>query len=129
MTVQSYEDLTAWQKGIELVGRIYTATGAFPRSEIFGIVSQMRRAAASVPSNIAEGQGRLTTGEFRHFVGIARGSLQELETHLYVARRVRYVNEEEFRALLGDTKEVIRIVNGLLNSLDERVRRARANSS
>ena len=80
MTVQSYEDLKAWQKAIELVAAIYIATESFPKAEIFGIVSQMRRAAASVPSNIAEGQGRLTTGEFRHFVGIARGSLQELET-------------------------------------------------
>ena len=126
MTVQSYEDLKAWQKAIELVAAIYTATASFPEAEIFGIISQMRRAAASVPSNIAEGQGRLTTGEFRHFVGIARGSLQELETQVHLARRLGYLQEASFRELLRNTKEVIRIVNGLLNSLDEKVRQSRA---
>jgi four helix bundle protein len=82
---RSYKDLVAWNKSMDLVTAIYRSTGAFPKDELFGITSQLRRAAVSIPSNIAEGQGRLSGGEFRHFLGQARGSLMEVETQVQIA--------------------------------------------
>jgi four helix bundle protein len=104
-----------WQKAITMVTDVYRLTTSFPREEQFGLSSQMRRAAVAVPSNIAEGQGRLTRGEFRQFLGIARGSLLELETQLTVARELGYVDSDNplFEAIC----EVGRMLNGLLNSL------------
>jgi four helix bundle protein len=86
LAVRSFRDLVVWQKALDLAIRIYGMTRSFPREEIYGLTSQIRRAAISVPSNIAEGQGRLTSGEFRQFLGIARGSNFELQTQLEVAR-------------------------------------------
>jgi four helix bundle protein len=84
--VRSFRDLVVWQKSIKLTGAIYRITRDFPREEVYGLSSQIRRSAVSVPSNIAEGQGRLSTGEFRQFLGIARGSNFELLTRLEVTR-------------------------------------------
>jgi four helix bundle protein len=83
MKVKSYTDLIAWQKAIALVTSIYAATRTFPKEEIYGLTSQMRRAAVSIPSNIAEGQGRGSTNEFIHFLGTAKGSLFELQTQVH----------------------------------------------
>ena len=116
----SYKDLVAWQKAIALVTEIYKATVKFPAHEIYGLVSQLRRAAVSVPSNIAEGQGRNSRGEFKQFLGNARGSLLEIETQLLIARNLDYLGENEAQALLLQSGEVFRIVNGLLASLDTR---------
>jgi four helix bundle protein len=80
MAVQSFRDSIAWQKAMDLSTAIYSATRSFPREEMFGLTSQLRRASVSIASNIAEGQGRLTTGEFMHFLGMARGSALEVET-------------------------------------------------
>jgi len=85
MQVNRYQDLIAWQKAIALVKNVYEATSGFPQKETFGLTSQMRRSAVSIPSNIAEGQGRATRGEFHQFLGHARGSLYELETQLVIA--------------------------------------------
>ena len=85
MTVQSFRDLIAWQKAIDLVAEIYEATKGFPKEEIYALTNQLRRAAVSVPSNIAEGQGRFSTSEFRHFLGNARGSLFEVQTQIVFA--------------------------------------------
>ena len=79
--VRSYRDLVAWQKAMALVTNVYRYTEPFPKAEIYGLASQLRRAAVSIPSNIAEGQGRASTGEFKQFLGHARGSLLEVETH------------------------------------------------
>ena len=84
--VQSFRDLQVWQRSIESTVAIYRLTQNFPREEVYGLTSQIRRSAVSVPSNIAEGQGRLATGEFRQFLGIARGSNFELQTQLEIAR-------------------------------------------
>ena len=84
--VQSFRDLQVWQRSMELTVAIYRLTGGFPREEIFGLTSQLRRSSVSIPSNIAEGQGRLNTREFRQFLGIARGSNCELQTQLAIAR-------------------------------------------
>ena len=100
---------------MELVTAIYQATQTFPKEELYGLTSQLRRAAVSVPSNIAEGQGRLTRGEFRQFLGQAKGSLSELETQLLIAQNLGYL--KECSTLLGQKTEVARLLNGLLNSL------------
>jgi four helix bundle protein len=86
----SYRDLIAWQRAMDLVEAIYKATRRFPKDELYGLTSQLRRAAVSVPSNIAEGQGRLTSGEFKQFLGHARGSLLETEAQILLAGRLQY---------------------------------------
>jgi len=116
-TVQSYRDLIAWQKAMDLVAEIYACTQDFPRAELYGLTSQLRRAAVSIPSNIAEGHARLTTGEFRQFLGQALGSLVELETQILIAKRLCYLETSKSTALLSRSAETGRIVNGLLRSL------------
>ena len=116
-TVKSYRDLIVWQKSIELVERVYFCTRLFPKEEIYGIVSQMRKAAVSIASNIAEGHGRHSTGEYCHFLGISRGSLYELETQLIVSNKVGYLSEMEFNSMLETCEEISRLLNGLLKSL------------
>ena len=113
----TYKDLVVWQRAMDLVTEIYRSTEAFPKHEIYGLTSQIRRAAVSIPANIAEGQGRLTPGEFRQFLGYARGSLLELETLIVVAGNLRYLNPAQVTDLSSHTAEVGRILNGLLNSL------------
>ena len=114
---RGYRDLVAWQKAMELVTEIYTATRCFPSDERFGLTSQMRRAAVSIPSNIAEGHGRQSQGEFRQFVGNARGSLTELETHIQIALNLQLLEAPVAEPLLAQASEVGRILNGLLTSL------------
>jgi four helix bundle protein len=97
---RSYKDLVAWQKSMDLVTATYRATAGFPRDELFGITSQLRRAAVSIPSNIAEGQGRLSEKEFRYFLGQARGSLMEVETQMQIAENLGYLQKEQTAALL-----------------------------
>jgi four helix bundle protein len=118
--VRSYRDLVAWKKAMTLVSAVYRCTQVFPKIETYGLMSQLRRAAVSVPSNIAEGQARLSTGEFRHFLGNARGSLMEVETQILIAQGLGYFGREETEALLGETAELGRILNGLLASLPGR---------
>ena len=118
--VRSYRDLVVWKKSMTLVLDVYRSTQSFPRGETYGLVSQLRRAAVSVPSNIAEGQARLSTGEFRQFLGNARGSLMEVETQILIAEGLGYLEHDRSASLLGSTAEVGRILNGLLNSLPTR---------
>ncbi|HEU5452325.1 MAG TPA: four helix bundle protein [Terriglobales bacterium] len=111
----SYRDLHAWQKSMCLVKEIYRLTRAFPKEELFGLVQQMRRAAISIASNLAEGQGRLTTPEFRRFVGISRGSAMELQTQLLISQDLGYLGgQTQVFELLDD---VCRLVNALQASL------------
>ena len=113
----SYKDLVAWQKAMELVTEIYRATKEFPREEVYGLTSQLRRATISIPSNIAEGQGRLTRGEFVQFLGYARGSLLEMETQMLIAGNLGYLSEQQVNRLFELSTEVGRILNGLLASI------------
>jgi len=115
--ISSYKELIVWQKAVDLVTEIYTATSKFPREEVFGLTSQLRRCAVSVPSNIAEGQGRATKGEFIQFLSHARGSLFELETQLCIAGKLGYLSPERAQGLAIRAGEVARILNGLLTSL------------
>jgi len=118
--IQSYRDLVVWQKAMRLVAEIYRFTQGFPQAELYGLVSQLRRAAVSVPSNIAEGQARLSTGEFKQFLGHARGSLMEVETQILVAEELGYLKSDQIDALLNRAGEVGRLLNGLLRSLPNR---------
>ena len=116
MPVQSYRDLIAWQKAMELVVSVYSCTQTFPKVETYGLVSQMRRAAVSVSSNIAEGHARISTGEFRQFLGQALGSLVEIETQILIGERLSYVDTAKSHELLARTTELGKILNGLLRS-------------
>jgi four helix bundle protein len=108
-----YKDLAAWQKAMSLVTDIYRVTRGFPKEEIFGLTSQIRRAAVSVPSNIAGGYGRNSRNEFHHFIGQARGSLAELETQIEIACNLGYLPAEICSDLLARLAEVGRMLTGL----------------
>jgi four helix bundle protein len=116
-----YEDLIVWQKAKAFASEIYRATEPFPKTEIYGLTSQLRRAAVSVASNIAEGQGRLTRGEFCHFLGQARGSLLEVETQVSTSLDLHFLKEDEFHDLQHRSLEVRRLLNGLIESMRVRV--------
>jgi four helix bundle protein len=115
--VLQYQDLIAWQKAMELVIRVYEVTEGFPRREMFGLTNQIRRSAVSIPSNIAEGQARLTTRDFLRFISIARGSSQELETQILIAFRLGYLKTDEKCELIELLKEIGRLLAGLSRSL------------
>jgi four helix bundle protein len=115
----SYRDLHVWQKSMDLVESIYRVTQNFPKEETYGLVSQMRRAAVSVPSNIAEGQGKMSHGEFRQAIGHARGSLLELETQVLISQRLGYLGQLEVVDLLEKATEIRRMLHGLAESLLE----------
>ena len=116
-SIKSHRDLIAWQKAMNLTVEIYQTTKAFPKEELFGLTSQIRRASASIAANIAEGQGRRLSGEFRQFLGNARGSLLELDTHIELAFRVGYITEQQHNNLQEKINEVGRILNGLMRSI------------
>lgn len=115
--MSSYRDLQVWQKSIRLVTDIYKATDAFPSREIYGLTSQVRRAAVSVASNIAEVQGRRSKPEFRQFLSHARGSLMEVETQVVIAQELHYLNQDAAARLLDSSAEVGRMLNGLMHSM------------
>lgn len=110
----TYRDLIVWRKSMRSVVEVYRATEAFPKREWYGLAAQVRRAAVSVPSNIAEGQGRRHKREFQQFLGTARGSLMEVETQLLLARALHYIEKPTTDALLGQTAEIGRMLNGLM---------------
>lgn len=114
---QSYRDLVAWQKAMQLVTLVYRSTQMFPDGERYGLTNQLRRAAVSVPSNIAEGQARYSQKEFRHFLRQARGSLAEMETQLLISRTLGYLSAKSAEPLLGSAAELGRILNGLIASI------------
>ena len=126
MQVKSYQQLIARQKAIALVTDIYRNTSTFPREEVYGLTSQLRRAAVSVPSNIAEGQGRATTGEFVQFLCHARGSLYEVETQILIGRNLGYMTLEQQESLISSVTRVGRVLNGLITSLQKQRQRARS---
>jgi len=111
--MKGHRDLIAWQKAMELVTEVYRITQTFPKEELYGLTSQMRRSAVSVPSNLAEGHGRNSRKEFHQFVGQARGSLVELETQLEIALNLGYLRRDLANAFLARASEVGRLVNGL----------------
>jgi four helix bundle protein len=117
---RSYRELLVWQKAIQLSAAIYRLSESFPRREMYGLTAQMRRSAISVPSNIAEGQGRLTTGEFRQFLGIARGSNSEIQTQLEIARVLNIGDEKMLATAEALSHDVGKLIYFLLESLKDR---------
>jgi four helix bundle protein len=115
--VQSFRDLLVWQRSIQLTVAIYRITHSFPREEVFGLSSQIRRSAVSVDSNIAVGQGRLTTGEFGQFLGIARGSNCEVQTQLEITRALGYSEAQRIEEAEGLSCEVGKMINAILQPL------------
>jgi four helix bundle protein len=113
--VQSFRDLIVWQRSMQLTVAIYRLTQNFPREEIYGLTSQIRRSAVSVPSNIAEGQGRRSTGEFKQFLGIARGSNAELQTQLEIARSLGFGDSK----LTDDAESLSHEVGKMLYAMQE----------
>ena len=118
---RNYRDLIAWQKAMDLVEAVYRTTAEFPREECYGLTAQIRRAAVSIPSNIAEGQGRRTRKEFLRFLSIAHGSLREVETQVLIAERLGYIAPGARVNLLLASAEVGRLVTGLSNQLLSRL--------
>jgi four helix bundle protein len=114
---RGYQDLVAWQKSFALTLDLYKQTATWPKEEKFGLIAQVRNAAESIPSNIAEGQGRRLPKDFRRFVRMAYGSLMELETHLLIAHGLNYIDTPTKTELVNRTSELGRILNGLANSL------------
>ena len=115
----SFRDLVVWQRAMQLTVAIYRLTQEFPREEMYGLTSQIRRAAISVPSNIAEGHGRLNTGEFRQFLGIARASNFELQTQLEIARALEIGNPKKLDVAEGLSHEVGKMLYAILESITE----------
>ena len=120
-STQSYKDLIVWQKGIELAKAVYKLTTPFPAEEKFGLVSQMRRAAVSIPSNIAEGQARRTTPEFIQFVTHAQGSTAELDTQIILAVELEFCPKKNALPMYELTDEIRRMLNALHRKLAERL--------
>jgi four helix bundle protein len=114
--MRNYRELIAWQKAMELVDMVDTTTTSFPRDELYCLAAQMKRAAVSIPSNIAEGQGRRTTKDFAHFLYMAYGSLRELETQTMMARRQSFIILECEKRVLKMRAEAGRLINGLINA-------------
>ena len=117
MTVKNYRELIVWQRAMEVVEMVYTLTKGFPNDERFGLTSQIRRAAVSIPSNIAEGQARDSTAEFLRFLSIAQGSRAEVETQLLIASQLGYANPESIKPILNKLEEVKRMTYSLKKKL------------
>lgn len=115
--MSGYKQLVVWQKGIQLVKIIYFLSRRFPPEEQYGLSSQLRRAAVSIPSNIAEGNGRASRSEYLHFLSIARGSCFELDTQLTICREIGLCTEEELAPAFSLAEEIGRILNGMLRKL------------
>lgn len=115
--IESYRDLIVWQKSIQLCLAIYKLTAKFPQNETYGLMSQLRRAGVSIPSNIAEGYGRSSTGEYKHFLGVARGSNFEIQTQLVVAGELKLGSEEDRIATEALSMEVGKMLVAIMKRI------------
>jgi len=115
-----FKELKVWQKAIDLVTETYLITKKFPKDEVFGLVSQMRRCIVSVPSNIAEGCGRKSNKEFVNFLGIALGSSFEFETQIIISKNIGYLNDEQFSLLESEIQHIQNMIIKLQNSLESK---------
>lgn len=120
MKVKSYRELRVWQQGVDFCVKVYQVTSGFPKEELYGLTSQIRRAAVSIPSNIAEGQARNTTGEFSQFLGISKGSLAEIDTQLEIARRLSFISNESFQSFENEIETIGKMLNALQNALPKK---------
>ncbi len=113
----NYQKLQIWQKSFQLSLEIYEVTKDFPKEEIFGLTSQMRRSAVSIPSNIAEGAGRNTKKDFAHFLSISKSSANELETQILIAEGLKYIGSEKSEKLQSDIQEILRMITKFIQNL------------
>src|SRR5438876_9132513 len=120
--VRGYRDLLVWQDSMDLVVAIYRITATFPKEERYSLVDQLRRAAVSVPSNVAEGHGRSRTGDYLRHLSVSVGSLSEVETQVQIARRLEYITEDDQRQLLDSCNAIAKMLGGLLRSLRRRLK-------
>jgi four helix bundle protein len=121
MTVRSYRDLEVWQMAIALVTDVYALTKEYPREELYGLTNQMRRAAVSIPSNIAEGRAKRSTKDFIRYINIAYGSAAELETQLIISRKLDYITDVAKSSLLERLARISRMLNGMLSGLEKKM--------
>jgi four helix bundle protein len=117
--IKSYKDLDVWKKAMDLVVACYCLTRQFPKSEVYGLCSQLQRAAVSIPANIAEGRQRQHSKEFSQHLSIANGSLAELETHVQIAGRLNYIDQDQLKDVLDKTTEIGKMLNGLRKSIEK----------
>jgi four helix bundle protein len=122
--VRGYRDLLVWQDSMDLVVAIYRITATFPKDERYSLVNQLRRAAVSVPSNVAEGHGRSRTGDYLRHLSVSVGSLSEVETQVQIARRLEYITEDHQRQLLDSCNVIAKMLGGLIRSLRRRLESA-----
>jgi four helix bundle protein len=116
--MKTYRDLFVWQKAMAFVTEIYRKTKAFPREEVYGLTSQIRRCAVSIPSNIAEGYGRNSTSDYIRFLQIASGSLYELQTQVEISANLEYLSKSEVEQLYSLSREIERMLSSLIRKLD-----------
>ena len=119
--ISSYKDLKVWQTAMDLAVAVYATTATFPHAELYGLTSQMRRAATSVASNIAEGYGRESTGSYVHFLKTARGSLKEVETQIILSERLKLLPQEKSGTLQDATTQLGKMLNSLIRSLQDKL--------
>jgi len=119
VVINTYRDLFVWQKSMKLVTNIYKNTATFPQSENYGLTSKIRRCAISIPSNIAEGYGRNSTGDYKRFLRISMGSLFELQTQIEIAFNLNYISKDIFQEILSDTNELDRMLSSLISKIKD----------
>ena len=117
--INTFRDLLVWQKSMRLVTNIYQNTSSFPQSENYGLTSQIRRCAISIPSNIAEGYGRNSTGDYKRFLRISVGSLFEFQTQIEIAFNLNYISNDTFQEILSNTNELDRMLSSLINKIKD----------
>ena len=115
--MKNYKDLQVWQKAFNLCSHVYQSTKQFPQDEVFGLTSQIRRAAVSIPSNIAEGHGRSNNKEFSDFLRISIGSCNELETQILLSEKLKYIDEKTSTTLQNECTEIAKMLHGLIKKL------------
>ncbi len=115
--IKTFRDLKIWQQSMKLVTEIYRATSSFPEEEKYGLTSQLRRSSVSIPSNISEGFGRNSQGDFKRFVNISMGSLFELQTQIEVAKNLEFISKEIFENLYDNSREIVRMMSSFIRTL------------
>ena len=117
--VKTYKDLIVWQKAMQLVTLVYKITKDLPKEELYGLISQIRRSAVSIPSNIAEGYGRNSTNDYTRFLQISTGSLYEMQTHLEICLNLKYLSKKLFEELYEQSREIERMLSSLITKLNK----------
>jgi four helix bundle protein len=121
MAIQSHKDLDVWKKAVAFVIDLYELTKQFPKEELYGLTSQMRRAAVSIPSNIAEGRSKRSTREYMRFINIACGSAAELETHLVISQGLKYISSVQLEKYNAELSTIARMLNGIYSALEKKL--------